>query len=532
MNLKATEDNNQISFASKVGFVKSISKPSSILGFISLILASLILITPYLNVQFWYDDLVVHQLLARIHRMHTSYFSESLNEFNGWLFGSGRIHLYVFIQNAILLIQNAFFYHLAIVGLFFINILLFSILLREFNFSYDFIYVFILLLISLFHIADYHDVLASYAGTYQIFFITLCSALFLLLKWTKNFSLLYLGGSVSLIFLSLLVYEINLIYFPIAFFVILHFRKSVPLLRSFVVLFLPLLIYLIITLLVRAHTQNIGYSGVQFGSLQLFMITYLKQIVSIFPGLYYYVGGRHSNNLSTIWSSFILNYWGWLLAVTTVLTLSIFLNNSRKINKNSNVNSVVYLISLVILLSTPVFVAISQKYQAELNWGWGYLPIYYEAFPASLFLTFLIFKLSQNKITKVLVITILTFYISLNWMENWHNVDYLNEVFTEPTISLSKQLNEGLLIDVRDGDIIEIKDTYPHIHGNIIYTVTGKKVIIQGEPLYIQTKHPRHYVLENIGKIEGKTTYVLRNNDSLTDSNKKIKIGQNVWIRD
>jgi hypothetical protein len=467
-----------------------------------------ILLIPYMQATYWHDDAFNQFVPAHIARTHSSYIAFANNIFNGWIHSSGRILLGFYTGYAMFFIKTPFLYHLTITSLLLINVYIFLLILQKLNASQEFIILFNLILFGLFSITPFFNPITTFAGLYQMLGILLCLSIIFLLKWTETFSLRWLILSVFVAFSSLFFYELNLIYFPIAFITILSYKKETPISKPLFILLSALGFFILLITFLRMRLEQIAYTGNQFGDIQLFGITYLKQLSATFPDIYYLFNGTA---LSVLWLEYKSSYFLWFLIATIPITLVLNFNSATKETLKQKIT---YFFSCLVLFIVPMFMAFSLKYQHELSWGIGYLPIYYQTFALALLLTGFILQLYQIRWMQFFIISITTFNISLNWMQNMHNVAQLNDLYYEPVTSLSKQLKQGLMNDVKNGDIIKINNSPPWISGALIYQYTGKRIIASNDNApginYTARKNASHYELNNIGKINGKTFYTCR----------------------
>ena len=480
------------------------------LGYVVFGLCAVIIFIPYVTNGFVDDDIINSQIWGLIHRFNLSLASYMLITIKNWM-ASGRIMLSAIPGVSLFyFIHDAFLLRAFSIATFIINVGLFVVILRKLKVDYAFIGVFLLCLLGLFHIIRWHDPLSGYAGLYPLLGSELCLSLIFLLKWRESAMVKNLWISAWIAFLSLLCYEINLIYYSIAVYFI-YTHKDKKLLRNLCVITSPLLLFLCLNFLVRMQAST-PYSGSSLGDLDAFPITYIQQIYATLPGIYYISFGKNYCSLTNILTDIINQPIIWLLIVGVTIAMTIFLKSCLSERNKKSLNVDLKWLGWLFILTPAFFVAISARYQTELKWGFGYLPIYYQNFGLAILLSICMVRLIRlNRFAYIILALIIALYISMNWIVNTQvNKFVAMDNFTEPRNILQQQLSDGLLNSIVDGDIIELPNGIPPvINGNLIYQYSKKRIVIPNEAIaddfissqvLIPRQNAHHYFLQ-LGKM-------------------------------
>lgn len=341
-----------------------------------------LLLQPYLNAGFWFDDLPNHYM-GMADRV--PYWTATLDTIYAWIKLDARFLLgFIPVYAIFYFISTPLLYHFVTICLLLINVCLFLKILGMLKCNKNLIILVLLILFGLFQISIFSDPIASFGGLYPLLGSMLCLGFIGLIKWQKTFELKYLWFSSLVIFGSLFFYEINLIFYPIAFIIIFNFRKSITIRVPLLILIVPLCVYGMLIVFLRHFVPHIIYDGIQLGTMKLFFITYLKQLFSAFPGSYYFTLGIYDYSFHSMCKDFFQSYYGLFLFMGSIILMSLLGLSTKKIGRMPRS---LYFFAGMVLLTVPIFMAISAKYQMVLSWGVGYLPVYYQYFGLALLIT-------------------------------------------------------------------------------------------------------------------------------------------------
>jgi len=468
-----------------------------------LLLAIFISISPFALNGFWFDDSNISSTYWEVQIRGISLFQFIRETILSWMHVNGRLAPLANLQIYGLhyWIQNVHLFRFAHVFLVVIHIGTFVWLLRRLKVGWNFIGLWLLILVGLFQARNYHDPIASYGFFLQFQGIFLTLAILSLVTWNVTPRTKWLVMSSTLALISLLMYEINIVFYPIALGLLLTSRHPTRLkIRALLTLLAPLIIYALVTFYLR-NASEISYPGVRVGSPDLMLATYGKQFLAAFPGVFYFLQWKAEFPISKIFSSFISTPLAWLLMLASLYS------GFRCISANSQALETTYprireisIIALCLIFITPAFIAISSKYQHELTWGTGYLPVYYSYFGVALIVT-ASFSLVTERFARLRLplAMVMASFITANFLVNHNVIEKMDQIFVEPRRSLEQALKGGLLDDLHDGDYLNVADpAYQFMNRGFFYHYSGKKVIIESGLVSDKAEYSsRHYILEH-----------------------------------
>ncbi len=451
-------------------------------------LVVLISLSPFALNGWWFDDTGISSTFWEVQLRGVSLLQLLWETILSWANINGRLAPLAIVQIYGLhyWIHNVYLFRFCHVLLTLIHIGTFIWLLRKLKLGWDFIGLWLLLLIGVFQARNFHDPIASYGFFLQTQGIFLTLAIVSLLTWSESPRNKWLILSSILALIALLMYEINLVFYPIAFGLLLMAPHSIQLkIRALITLFTPLIIYALLTAYLR-NAIDISYPGVKVGSTDLMLVTYGKQFLAAFPGVFYLLQWETEFPIVKLLSSFIYSPLAWILMAVSLYSAfrCVSTNNLNKEITSAKMKET-FIIALCLLFITPIFIAISSKYQLELTWGTGYIPVYYSYFGVALVLAAVfswgIKHLVSLQLPIVMIIAIL---ITANFLVNRNVIDKMDTIFVEPQKSLAQALESGLLDELHDGDSLNFEaPVYQFMNRGFIYRYSGKKLVIDNELL-------------------------------------------------
>lgn len=442
--------------------------------FFLLFLVGLLLI-PYIINGLWFDDSLNSQVWAMAERFHTSLWAFSIKVVKAWFPNRIMLSFPIIYYFFYLFHSSVRLIRIADIALLVTHFSVVVYLLRLVRISWSEIGIFLLILVSLFRI-NINDPIAAYATFAQFLGIAMTIALIFLVKWQQTSKALYLVGSSIVVALSLLCYELNIIYVPIAIAIIYTTNHSKTA-RNLVITLLPCALFIALTIYVRCISGG-PYNGSTFGSINLIPVTYLKQLIATFPGSFFFYD-RY--NITWVISDAIHNKIVWIIAMLALACYILFLQQFKK--KVSNTSKGIIGIAAMFLFLPPILIAVSSKYQLSLGWGDAHIPVYYQYFGLAFLLMVASLKIFHwnRAIAFIVIAPVFAIYVALNWTVNMHQVASMDLSFAEPRNSLVMALRSGLLYSVNSGDVVEIIDQPMFVNGNLIYQIVGKNVYIPNE---------------------------------------------------
>lgn len=254
-----------------------------------MLLVLVISLSPFALNGMWFDDSNLSSFFWELKVTEVSIFQYIWNQILVWMYSAGRFFPIGLLQTYGLhyIIRNEHLFRFGHVLWTLVHIGTFIWLLRKLKLDWNFIGLWLLILIGIFQARNYHDPIASYGFFLQTQGIFLTLAIVSLLKWSESARNKWLIASSTLVLIALLMYEINLVFYPIAFGLLLMAPHPIQLkIRALITLFIPLISYSFFTAYLR-NAIDISYPGVKVGSADLIFITYCKQFLAAFPGVFY-----------------------------------------------------------------------------------------------------------------------------------------------------------------------------------------------------------------------------------------------------
>lgn len=265
-----------------------------------------------------------------------------------------------------------------------------------------------------FQYRDYHDAILAYHGMMQFVAVLFFVSLIFQLRAMEKEQIKYSVASGICFFLNLLLYEISYTFVIVYLLFALFYRKGKNRFRFFAPHFCALLCSGITTLVVRILAKDVAYGGISF-SFQPAMIvcTFVKQFISTFPLSYLLI--IKDQIYDPIWQ-YLTPYQFILLGVFFILILFCgfrfirigsnsyrtsmtlyripkFEENPTEKTKKENVQKTrsehvchwernLFLIGLTLCIVPAGIISLSARYQQDLRFGEGYLPVYLQYFGA------------------------------------------------------------------------------------------------------------------------------------------------------
>ena len=459
--------------------IDNLIKPVFYIGFF--LLFAIVLI-PYAKNGFWTDDAFNSQIWGMVHRFDTSVWDFSFRVTQAWFEGGRILFLWPVIYGFFYALQDELALRLANMALFIAHIGVTVYLLRRIGISWRALGVFVLTLIAMLQIRDSSDPLAGFAGTAQVLGILLTISLLLLVKWYETKAAGWLFASSLLATLSMMCYEINLVYMPIAIVTVLASRNR-SMLRNLAILILPFAVFIAITIYIRIHALS-QYNGSTVGNFGAIPETFLKQLIATVPGSSYFLLGRYIYPLPELMKAAVTSKLAWIVMLLWSAMAVMVL---RRESEQKPTHLLASFAALMLLLVPPVLISVSARYQSELIWGKAHLPIYYQYFGMAFLVATVIDRLSTGIMAKLVMVCVpvVGLYVALTWTMNMHLSAIFDSQLREPRDSLELALQEGLFSDVRDGDVVQIEGQPLYINGNLIYQEIGKNVSIPNEAVIV-----------------------------------------------
>ncbi len=463
--------------AKAVGHKKNIYQATAV------IILSLMMLAPMLESGYNSDDILNSMTKGVVLEDNQTVASYAFSILQNWLFHEGRIFpLAVAFYSFFYYVTNLYLYKLIILGLIIVDLLVFGYFIQLLTKSRAIGYLAILVTPLFFQFRLYHDPILSFSGLLQtILLFVLCSLIFLQLYLRERKRYL-LALSLLTYTVSLLTYEISYV-FSCFHFIIIYFhlnpRKFFPALKESLPYILLSFIFVLASILLRVYCGVPLSGGSAAGAytpnfnLTVYFATLLKQTSAAFPLSYYLLNpqGIFNNTYAYLQNYFSLNiiFIGIGYFVIAMETFrQIFTESAHE--KNKITVKKVMLLGLSMLILPGVLIALSPKYQHEVYWGVGYLPVFISYFGLTMLVVSVIYlALSKLKLTKQNSAFLLSIALSaslgyvgiLNYTNNKIVNEHLNSFVLYPRTIIEEAISGGLFQKISSDAYLVVNSKYP-----------------------------------------------------------------------
>lgn len=440
---------------------------------------------------------------------HITLHESILNAIRGWLAIGRFVPLnlaYGFSFSTF--INNLIIYKILIMIFIIINILTFCYFLKLVTGSTSLSVLSILIAPLFFQIRDYHDPILSFDILLPLVFLITLLSLISTAIYTHNMRKRYLLLSLILYLLGILTYEITYPFFILHFLIIYSqsfnkgtnyaLRLSMPFLSlSILCISIPIILrlYLDIPLTGGSEYTTFGSGYIPNLSVSNYVITLTKQITAAIPlsfSIVHYVvnPSRIFSDLDLLFSAIPMSIAAAYFFLYLLISKKIIdeIHEQRKSQFNVKHLSI---FGLALLILPGILVSSSPKYQRELTWGTGYIPVYISYFGLLIltlcFIYYIYDKYLNNE--KLILLISLTFSIvfsitgSLTYTSNVNTIEDLNHYWLYPRIIIEDGLKDGLFKFVPNNSILLPDDNYPWEQPGFYLMHSGVRLQYIGCPL-------------------------------------------------
>ncbi|MCX5824880.1 MAG: hypothetical protein NTY86_15635, partial [Deltaproteobacteria bacterium] len=428
-----------------------------------------LLLVPYASNGFWFDDALNSQVYYGLQRLHGGLCEFSYRVVRHWLQQEGRLMLGFFYGYPLFyFFRDLTALRLAQCAAVLINIALYGYMLWLLGARIRFLVIWAVFLVGFFQIHGGLDPVAGFAFHYQILGIQLTIVLILFIKWVLDKSPKYLFLALIFWLFFMLSYEINLIFIPIAFAIMFINGDQYKKLPGFLLVSAACL-YLALSFYLRSQTGSL-YAGSAFGLQAKMVLAYLKQLTATFPFISYLAITHNSLPFGSLIRGAIGSTLAWAVFISSLMIYATFTSMRSSAR---TLRGEAFIISLGMLMLPAIFPAISLRYQNEVSWGAGTLPVYYQVFGLAFFAAWAMSFIPRGGLFRFVVPIIISAYLALNVTINLSMVKSIDHVWREPRDAFAVQAQSGLLSQVQDGDIINVKNVANYINANLIFQWSG-----------------------------------------------------------
>lgn len=452
-------------------FKDKFSSPKFLL-FFCVILSSYALL-PILSSGFVADDALNSLIKPFVNYYQISLLDISNKIFFSWINNEGRSLLGFYVVYFLFYtLEKLLYIKIATIFFIIINISLFAYLLKKLRVNLFFIFLTIFFIIFLIEInINGTDPVIGYSFHLPILFIHLLLLLILFVNWVQKENYIYLFLVSIFWLISLLFYEINIIFFPLAL-IISFFYRNKKIYHSIFSLSLILIVYFSLIIFLRINACCNTYDGTAIGNIYKSILAFNYQVISTLPLLNFFTST--SSEFSIIG---IFNHFFKIKNILIISTVIIFLKIVSRNLKFSFKDNLPLYFGFGLLFFPAILPAISLKYQNIINIGNPALSVYYQYFGLSIILSYIFFKVNSQypRLINYLILLISILFL-LKSEFNQKAISVSNLSWKQPREIFINELKNGLLSSLESGDIIEFNTPY-FVNEILIFQITGKVII-------------------------------------------------------
>ena len=422
-------------------------------------------------------------------------------------------------------LSNLILYKICIIIFVAINIIVFSYLIKLLT-GYSSLALMSILLSPLFlQLRLYHDPVLSFYFVMQFLFLVITLSIIFLIFYLKYTKILYLIISLFFYLLSVLTYEISYTFFIIFLVVIHYYKKDIRytfrLSSSFILLSI---LCLSIVVFIRTHlgvpiieTPNSPVYWVANPNVKLYLITFMKQTTAAFPLSYFFANiFTHKSSISfdpkNLFSVATISISAIYLFIYMYISQNLKKELSEKISKPFNLKHLLIL-GLLLFVLPAIMIPLVPKYQEELVWGTGYIPIYISYFGLLLISICMLYKIYSslsfnNILVAYLIIAVLFSAVgALTYCSNVTVVENSNYEWLYPRAVIEDALKNGLFKFVPDNSVLLVDNKYLWEIPQFYIMHSGVRLKSVGS-----TRNPEGYISDDLPR----SALVRQNQDNST----------------
>lgn len=330
-----------------------------------------------------------------------------------------------------------------------------------------------------FQVRAYHDPLTGYYGLMQMLMLEITWSLFLFISYLREGKRRYLIGSFLLFIVGLLSYEMFyplLALFPlVAWAERKSFKAAVRASLGHVAVAFALAGMTFALRLLSARSETAAYSGTVISpDLEKIFVTWLRQMIAAFPFSYRLLASEAKvmGRLVFTWEIFKTTFSDFMVRITwgdvvALLIVFILLLEARKWKIVNEIRPFHWLFGLGLLACSSIVIALSAKYQFDINDGVGYIPVFIGYFAATwlIFLCLmgfyprLVSRLNANSVFLVGYAVFAVIYC-MNQQTNREVIRVMNEEFLYSRETAEDALRAGILEPISGGDLLVSNQAY------------------------------------------------------------------------
>jgi hypothetical protein len=397
--------------------------------------------------------------------------------------GGGRYYplgLYVYLLHS--MVTNVIIYKGIILCSVIISMILFGYFIYLLTHSKTVSIMALLFPMIFFQFRLYHDPILGYFAFLEFLFILLLLSLIFLIKYLTSKKTGYLIVSILFYLLCLLTYDISYPFFIIHVVLIYLYSDSKDLLQilkkssPYIILSGIFLSFIMISRLYYGYKLIGGAGGDPYipnPDIIAFFIALSKQVFASIPLSYFFTNFElFTGEFFTLSgdSLVLLVFIGISFFVLFYIVFRQFFNKTEQFENTDVTSKNLFILGITLTISPLLFVSASPKYQAELIWGLGYLPIYISYYGVILIVLSSLIYISRkigsgNKkiMALILILTVVCSSIGIiNYQDNKTIVERSDVTFLYPRNFAGSAIEHGMFNNIPDGSVLLIDSYYYH----------------------------------------------------------------------
>lgn len=406
-------------------------------------------------------------------------------------------------------VSSAFVYKLIILLFVVLNVYVFGAFVRRLTGSRSFSLLVMAVVPMCMQVRAYHDPLVAYHLLMQVLLLFLLFTAMALRRFLEKKRAVWLLVSLAVYTIGLMTYEVFYIsIFFLCFLVFFYEAESVRkafcwrnIKRTFFIMLPYALIMAGLFFLSLRVKQKYGvsYDGIQaVFSLKKILLTAAKQIVAAAPLSYRLLCNEqmghmfHWNPLTILKTAKLQDF-----AAAFVLAAAAF-PLLRKPWKLKNKGSLLGM-ALTLLLAPAALIGVSSKYQRELIWGIGHIPVYLEYFGITVLGVLLagwlldrLKKEKQRRLAAVFCSLALGFALLVQIQDNRAVVEGMNNANLYCREMLDKSIEEGVFSKLEDGSILVVENEPVYPGKDYFSYKTKKHLQVYGKTEFLEQGCPEN----------------------------------------
>lgn len=279
----------------------------------------------------------------------------------------------------------------------------------------------------------------------------------------------------------MLTYEISYTFFIIFLIIIYYYKNDIYYTFRLSSLFILLsILCLSIVVFIRTYlgvpiieTSNSLVYWVANPNIKLYLITFIKQTTAAFPLSYFFANiFAHRSSISfdpkNFFSVATISIAGIYLFLYIAIAQKLKKELSDKRSKPFNLRYLLIL-GLLLFVLPAIMIPLVPKYQEELVWGTGYIPIYISYFGLLLVAICILYKIySSLSFNNILAASLIISFLfsavgALTYCSNVTVVENSNYEWLYPRVVIQDALKDGLFKFVPDNSVLLVDNDNRHL---------------------------------------------------------------------